>query len=74
MSKALLDKAVKAAQLYQGSMGTPIRVQQKLYGRMQKAIGAVAKEYGAPEISVFDQVTERARILQPIHPMPGKDY
>jgi len=74
VSKALLDKAVKAAQLYQGSMGTTIRVQQKLYGRMQKAISAVAKKYDAPEISVFDQVTERARMLPMVHPTPGKDY
>lgn len=74
MSRALLEKAVKAAQLYQSSTRAPMRAQQKLYDRMRKAIHQVAEKYGASEMSVFDQVMERARILPPIYPTPGKDY
>jgi hypothetical protein len=74
MSKALLDKALKAAQLYHGSMGLPVKTQQKFYARMRKAVTAVATKYGASEGTVHDQVTERAQSLGPIRPMPGKDY
>jgi phage I-like protein len=73
MSKATLA-ALTAARLYIGSEGLPIRVQQKLYAKLQRKIVAVEKVHGASNGAVYDEVIARAHSLGRIIPSPGKDY
>lgn len=74
VSKAQVEKAVKAAQLYHGSEGLYVKTQQRFYDRMMKLVNAIADKHGADRQSVFDQITAEARRRGKISPLPGKDY
>jgi hypothetical protein len=71
---ALIEKAVKAAQVYIGCEGqVRVRDEQKLYTQMRKAITRVADHYAIAEHDAAHQVTEEAKRRGPICPIPGKD-
>lgn len=70
----ILEKAVTAARLYNGAMGLPIKTQQRLYTRLNKACERIAKDKGMPFDEVFRQVNDHARVLGAVSPRPGKDY
>jgi len=72
--KALLERAVKAAQLYCGSMGAHVRYQQKLYVRLQRNVEAVARKAGTDANSAHEQIVAEAKRRGCISAMPGKDY
>jgi hypothetical protein len=72
--KALLERAVKAAQLYCGSTGARIRDQQKLYKRLQRDVESVVKKSGADTQSAHDQIVAEAKKRGCIRGIPGKDY
>ena len=75
--KALLERAVKATQLYCGSaVGGSMRVrdQQKLYDRMERAITAVVRKTGLSDQNVSDQIHAEARKRGCISPLPGHHY
>jgi hypothetical protein len=69
-----LEEAVKAAQLYAGSEGLPIKAQQRLHGGMMRKIAAVARKYKISEGSAHDQISAEASRRGRIVPSPGKDY
>ena len=71
---AYLEKAVMAAQLYLGAEGLPIRVQDRFYKRMQRAVASVAKKRDLPEQFANDEITREAIRRGRITPRPGKDY
>jgi len=68
-----LDSAVRAFQLYQGSMGCRIRDQQKLYERANRACERIAKSKGMNVSDVVEQVSREASKRGAIIPLPGKD-
>lgn len=72
--KALLERAVKAAQLYCGSTGARVRDQQRLYERMQRNVEAVARKAGMDTDSTHEQIIAEAKRRGCIAPLPGKDY
>ena len=72
--KPLVDKAVKAAQMYIGSEGTPAKTQERFYRKMLAAVNKIASVSGMDSGDVLDKITARARSLGKISPMPGKDY
>lgn len=72
--KALLERAVKAAQLYCGSEGARIQHQQRFYTRMDRAITAVAAKAGIDRQDANDQIIREARRRGCVIPRPGKDY
>ena len=72
--KALLERAVKAAQLYCGSTGAHILDQQKLYKRLRRDVESVAKKSGMDTHSAHDQIVAEAKKRGCIRAVPGKDY
>lgn len=72
--KAMVERAVKAAQIYQGSAGSPMKYQQKLYERTERACQSIASKSGMDYNSVFEQVTEEAKRRGSITAQPGKHY
>ncbi len=73
-TKAQLAAAVKTAQLYNGSLTcTSIRQQQRLYGRLMTQATAIARRAEMGVDDVLTQVTDHARKLGPLCPVPGKD-
>ncbi len=72
--KALLERAVKATQLYCGAEGTYVKTQQRFYTRMDKAISAVAQKSGVDRQSAWNQIQAEAKRRGCITPVPGKDY
>ena len=72
--KALLERAVKAAQLYCGADGLYVKAQQRFYARMDKAITAVATKAGVDRQQAWNQIHAEAKRRGCIAPQPGKDY
>jgi len=72
--KALLERAVKAAQLYCGAECLYVKTQQRFYARMDKTINAVADKTGVDRQSAWDQILAEAKRRGCILPRPGKDY
>jgi len=68
---AVIEKAVKAGRLYNGSLGCRISDQQKLDRAWRRALAAVERAY--PNTDATDQVIARVESLGPLTPMPGKD-
>lgn len=69
-TRAQIDRAVRAARLYDGSLhSTAVRDQQRLYARLRAAM----KPLEAATSDAWEQVTSRARALGPLTPTPGKD-
>jgi hypothetical protein len=73
-SKALLERAVKATQLYCGATGMHVRYAQKLYKRMFNATARVADTSGMSYGDVASQITAEAKKRGCLSPLPGKDY
>lgn len=72
--KAMLERAVKAAQLYCGSgSALGIRDQQRLYARMLTAAKRVADRAGIDVGSAAEQIAREAKRRGCITPTPGKD-
>ena len=69
--KALLERAVKATQLYCGSEGARIRDQQKLYNQKERVVDRVAAVSGMDRIVVSEQIDAEARRRGCITPLPG---
>lgn len=72
-SKAQLERAVKAAQLYAGALCSDIRTAQKLYNRAKRAAESIATSTGMSFADVFEQVSREASRRGSICPRPGKD-
>jgi len=72
--RAMIERAVKAAQIYHGSQGAPLKYQQKLYERMERAAQSVAKKVGMDFNNALDQITQEALRRGNITAMPGKHY
>ena len=76
--KALLEKAVKAYQLYFGAAGVVGgRSEERLYARARRASAAVAKKAGVTGYGVTqveEQIMAEAQRRGAIRPQPGKDY
>lgn len=73
-SNRLIEAAVKSAQLYRGSMGLPIKTQQRFYARMMTAARKVAAAYGMDETTALEQISTQASSRGNVTPQPGKDY
>ena len=70
-----IERAIRLAQVYQGSSGTTrVSDQQRIYIRLQKAVTSVAKRRDMSEADVFEQVSAAASARGAIMPIPGKDY
>lgn len=75
MTKAALDKAVHAWQIYDGSLtNTDIRTQQKLYERAMRSARSVAKQTGFDLAMVVRELTKAAASRGRLVPRPGQDY
>jgi hypothetical protein len=73
-SMAQLNKAVRLAQLYQGSLTTThIHFQQKLYNQMNRAIERIANDNEMSFTDCARQINDEALRRGPITPQPGKD-
>jgi hypothetical protein len=70
----MAERAVKAAQLYHGSHGSPLKYQQKLYERLERAVQSISRKSGMDYNNVFDQVSEEAKRRGNITAQPGKHY
>ncbi len=71
--KKTLEAAVRASQLYAGSMSCRIGDQQKLHTRLSKLAERLSTITGLDVGDVLQQVGREARRRGPICPMPGKD-
>jgi hypothetical protein len=72
--KAMLARAVRAAQLYCGSGQTlGIRDQRRLYNRMMAAAKRVADRAGIDVGAAAEQIAREAKRRGCITPTPGKD-
>ena len=72
--KGTLDKAVKAMQLYLGSLDkTRISDQQKLRNKLDGMINKIAKSTGNDESNIWNQLESEARKRGVTTPIPGKD-
>ncbi|HEX9641811.1 MAG TPA: hypothetical protein VGB13_10925 [Candidatus Krumholzibacteria bacterium] len=75
MTKAELDKAVHAWQVYDGSLtSTDIRTQQKLYDQAMRRARSVAKKTGYDLAMVVRELTQAAASRGRVMPRPGQDY
>jgi Skp family chaperone for outer membrane proteins len=72
--KTTIENAVKAAQIYQGSSGSRVRDQDRLYQRMERAVQSLAKKMNMDYNNAFDQITGEAQRRGAITAMPGKHY
>ena len=72
--KALLERAVKATQLYCGSDGLHIRIANRFYTRMVAATTKVADVSGMSYDDAANQITSEAKRRGCVSPTPGKDY
>lgn len=72
--KASVEAAVKAWQLYAGSLDLPIKTQQRLYDKAMKLTAKADKRLGSPYPSVHQQIVDEARRRGKILPQPAKDY
>lgn len=73
--KGSLDKAVKAMQLYLGSLDkTTIRDQQRFKVRIDKFVDKIVKSTGNDDKNVWDQLEAEAKKRGVITPTPGKDF
>lgn len=73
-SKALLEKAVAAAQLYCGSTSLNVKDAQRFYRRMNSAIDRVAAAAGMDHSAAAEQITAEARRRGCITPRPGQHF
>lgn len=73
-SKASLERAVKAAQLYAGAICADIKVAQKLYNKAKSAAFSIARTTGMDPDDVLQQISDEASRRGAICPIPGKDY
>lgn len=72
--KALLERAVKAAQLHCGSVDrVAVRQEQKLYNRMWKAIDRIVAKTGMDRNDAGEQIQREARRRGCKLAMPGQD-
>lgn len=71
---AYLEKAVLATQLYMGADGLSVRIQDRFYKRMQKAIISASTKGKLPHHFVHDEITREAARRGKVIPKPGKDY
>ena len=71
--KALLERAVKATQVYCGSAGVGIRIEQRLYARMHTTIQKVADKAGVDFQTAHDQILAEAK-RRGCRAVPAKDY
>jgi hypothetical protein len=69
-----IEKAVIATQLYMGSEGLSVRIQDRFYQRMQRAIQSLAKKRELTLQHAHDEITREAARRGQIRPKPGKDY
>ena len=72
-----LEAAVKAMQLYHGSVWSvwaSVRDQSKLERQARSKIRSIAKARGMDEHVAFEQISREASRRGPMTPMPGKDY
>jgi hypothetical protein len=74
MATKAAEAAVKAACDYAGSLGLPIKTQQRFYKRFMKRCDDVVKHTGISRLSVIEQVTAEATRRGPTRLQPGKDY
>jgi len=74
VAKAKIERAVALAQLYCGSLGLPIKTQQRFYDRMMRAVQGAAKSAGTTATDAFEQIDREARRRGCTVPRPGKDY
>jgi len=71
----LANKAVKAMQLYLGSVDkTNIKTQQRFYNKVSAIVDQIASKYGMDNKDVWDQVEQQAKKLGIHTVMPGKDF
>lgn len=73
--RAEAEKAVKAMQVYLGSVGRVyFRDEQRLYNRAMKHVDKIADAMRAGRSDVWEQIEREARKRGVKSPMPGKDY
>jgi hypothetical protein len=73
--KRLLENAVKAMQLYCGSVGyVRLRDEQRLYARARRAVSRVVAKTKMSETEAHRQILSEARRRGCIRPTPGKDF
>lgn len=73
-SKALLERAVTATQLYCGATGIHVKVAQRLYKKMFAATAKVADTANMNYADVAPQILAEAKKRGCRIPRPGQDY
>jgi hypothetical protein len=72
-SKKDLDAAVKAMQLYLGSVDfASLKDQQRFHTRASRAVSKVATVAGIDDIAAWEQIEKEARRRGLVRPVPGK--
>lgn len=72
--KADVERAVKAMQLYLGSVDyASLRSQQRLYDRVMRRAHALASSTGISTNSVWEQLQAEAQRRGVVRPLPGRD-
>ena len=73
INEGALKEAVNAWQLYYGSEGLNVKIQDRFYKKAMRLTSSIGEKIGSLQ-SAYDQLTSRARSLGKIIPRPGKDY